>query len=221
MTLIEALMAVLVLAVVIGTIAPPLVISVGTRVRNREVEQSLQVSRQQIENARIALYGWDGKPTTVPSAVPALAVAADYQGGSIPANQEDRAGAIDIPNDVCATPGVPNGTEACNSARDIRGVDFNKDGKIDRSDFFVQAFRFNECSTSNEIYAFDIGIRVYPYDVVKPDGTLVSNLSNENQGAAFTDRRKNNTALSSAYTTLIRTEASFGLTNYQDSCPTP
>ena len=216
LTLIEALMAVLILAVVIGSIAPPLVIAVSTRVRNREVEQSLQVSRKHIEDIRIALLNnsWDGDPDTIPSGVPKLASASDYSSGSVPYPPDLTQ--IKPPSDVCTTPGVPSGTEACDSALDMQGFDFDKDGKVD---FFVQAFRANQCSTADEIFAFDVGVRVYPYDVVKTDGTLVSSITNEDQGAAFADRRNNNAPLSSGYTTLIRTEATFGLTNYNDSCP--
>ena len=214
LTLIEALMAVLILALVIGTIAPPLVIAVSTRVRNREVEQSLQVSRQLAEQARISLYNWNGNPATVPAAVPDLAKASDYTGGSIPDPADLTK--IKAPSDVCETAGVPSGTEACNSALDMKGVDFDKNGTID---FYVQTFRANECSTTSEIFAFDMGVRVYPYDVVRTNGTLVSGISNVDQGAAFSDRRKNNSPLSSAYTTLIRTEANLGLTGYNASCP--
>ena len=214
LTLIEALMAVLILAVVIGSIAPPLVIAVSTRVRNREVEQSLQVSRQLTEEIRISLFNWNGDPANIPTAVPKLATASHYTGGSIPYPPDLTL--IKAPDDVCATPGVTGGTEACNSALDMKGIDFDKDGKVD---FFVQTFRANQCSTADEIFAFDVGVRVYPYDVVKTDGTLVSSITNEDQGAAFADRRNNNAPLSSGYTTLIRTEATFGLTNYNDSCP--
>ena len=201
LTLIETLVAILVMALITSAIAVPLLLSVGTRVRNQEIEQGIQVGRRQIEQARIQMVNWDGilSADDLVDDIPTLAVTGDFDGtvGS--------AADVRPPSNVCETPGVAGGTGPCpvNTVQYMRGFDFDEDGSFD---YYVQAYRTNETIVGGETQSFDVGIRVYPQDAVKADGTVITPLETEPDSAPLSSGRKNDVPLVSLYTSLYRTE---------------
>ena len=201
LTLIETLVAILVMALITSAIAVPLLLSVGTRVRNQEIEQGIQVGRRQIEQARIQMVNWDGvlSADDLIDDIPILANTTDFDGtvGS--------AADVRPPTNVCETTGVTGGTGTCptNTVQYMRGVDFDEDGAWD---YYVQAYRTNETIVGGETQSFDVGIRVYPQDAVKADGTVITPLETEPDSAPLSSGRKNDVPLVSLYTSLYRTE---------------
>ena len=53
LTLIETLMAIVVIAIVITASTPPILLAVATRIQNRRAEQAMQIAQQQIERVRL------------------------------------------------------------------------------------------------------------------------------------------------------------------------
>ena len=201
LTLIETLVAILVMALITSAIAVPLLLSVGTRVRNQEIEQGIQVGRRQIEQARIQMVNWDGvlSDGDLIDDIPILADTTDFDGtvGS--------AADVRPPTNVCETTGVTGGTETCptNTVQYMRGFDFDEDGAWD---YYVQAYRTNETIVGGETQSFDLGVRVYPQDVVKTDGAIITPLKTEPDTSPLSSGRKNDVPLVSLYTSLYRTE---------------
>ena len=201
LTLIETLVAILVMALITSAIAVPLLLSVGTRVRNQEIEQGIQVGRRQIEQARIQMVNWDGvlSADDLIDDIPILANTTDFDGtvGS--------AADVRPPTNVCETTGVTGGTETCptNTVQYMRGFDFDEDGAWD---YYVQAYRTNETIVGGETQSFDLGVRVYPQDVVKTDGAIITPLKTEPDTSPLSSGRKNDVPLVSLYTSLYRTE---------------
>ena len=200
LTLIETLVAILVMALITSAIAVPLLLTVGTRVRNQEVEQGIQVGRRQIEQARIQMVNWDGilSADDLVDDIPTLAVTSDFDVDGTVGSAAD----VRPPSNVCETPGVAGGTEAC-PVNTVRGFDFDEDGSFD---YYVQAYRTNETIVGGETQSFDLGVRVYPRDVVKDDGTVITPLETDPDTSPFSTGRKNDVPVVSLYTSLYRTE---------------
>ena len=53
LTLIETLMAIIVIAIVITASTPPILLAVATRIQNRRAEQAMQIAQQEIERVRL------------------------------------------------------------------------------------------------------------------------------------------------------------------------
>ena len=85
----------------------------------------------------------------------------------------------------------------------VRGFDFDEDGSFD---YYVQAYRTNETIVGGETQSFDLGVRVYPRDAVKDDGTVITPLETDPDTSPFSTGRKNDVPVVSLYTSLYRTE---------------
>lgn len=151
LTLIECLVAIVVVALTTATIAPMLVFSVATRVQNQKTEQALQLAQAEIDKVRLIVeqggdYGdrlFDANLSTMPATTPPVPVA--------------RAAAPDsfIPS-----------TDSATAVTQAREVDIDGDGA---SDFAVQLFRTRGIEIPpqtpgvirNTPVVFDVGVRVY------------------------------------------------------------
>jgi prepilin-type N-terminal cleavage/methylation domain-containing protein len=141
-TLMESLVAIVMVASVIAAITPPLFLSAATRVRNRRAEQAMQLAQAEVDKIRRLVEsgrykaGGDGSETDINNANPTNVFYLPSVGG----------GNGDIRNN----PGLPP-----------REVDIDGDGK---QDFLVQSFRndgFTLPSRVNQPIDFQMGVRVY------------------------------------------------------------
>lgn len=147
LTLIECLVAIVVIALTTATIAPVMVFSIATRVQNQKVEQALQLAQAEVDKVRLTVE----------------------QGG----DYGDRLGELSVfesPATSAAQVAAPTRFVANNSASvtaltDARRIDSDGDGD---TDFAVQLFR----TTGIEVAAatsgaastpivFELGARVY------------------------------------------------------------
>lgn len=163
LTLIECLVAMIIITIVVAIITPPIFLAVGTRVNNRRTEQALQVAQGEIERVRLLMISnlsfqdiKDSLPPESPGASPTA-----LQG-------------VAAATTVCAD-GPPPAT--CSSPTALY--------KIPGGDLYVQTFRDAGASvprtvagtTQDEIIAFNMGVRVYSQEALNasrtaPKGTL-------------------------------------------------
>lgn len=137
-TLIECLVAIVMVALVSGLIAPVLIVSVATRINSQRSEQALALAQQEIDTVRQLLewgeYEVDDLPPVANRFVPA-----------------DEPGEFDQ---------VPAGSNDIQSAfaQDLFDVDIDNDGAID---FLVERFRTVGEDVDGIPVAFAMGVRVY------------------------------------------------------------
>jgi prepilin-type N-terminal cleavage/methylation domain-containing protein len=157
LTLLECLMAIVVIGLTITMITPPLVISAATRVQNRRAEQAMQIAQGEVDRIR-ALVARDEHTA---ARLPAIVAAGNLQSVTAPA--------FPSPSWPLKSP------SSCGAAYNNRvpspipateGLRVDVDGDCD-PDFFMQTFRTAgsvnsaEAIGANRPSAFQMGVRVY------------------------------------------------------------
>lgn len=183
LTLIECIVAILIIAVTVTMITPPIFLSVATRVQNQRMEQALQLAQAEIDRVQLVvergLYTNEDLPPTVGT-------------GNV------------------ADTGAP--TSTVDSRADVSGsgeaytVDIDNDGD---DDYAVQFFRTDgQTGTGNaddQVLAFNMGVRVYSMLAFENGGTLTTDqasaLFTAGTGSQATD------PLAVLYTTVARGDA--------------
>lgn len=195
LTLIECLVALVVIALTVGSVTPALVISVATRVQSQKAEQAIEVAQAEIDAVRITLERGNYDAASVPQSVAALvdtsylATTNSVQGYVGPA--------YGVLNDA-STPYDALPTD------EARAVDVDGDGT---SDFGVQVFRTpgQDDSDGNPI-AFSMGVRVYDVRAINAQAAGTGNLVIDEAriGATGTEGQRGERPLATVYTVLAK-----------------
>ncbi|MEO1387332.1 MAG: prepilin-type N-terminal cleavage/methylation domain-containing protein [Cyanobacteria bacterium J06634_6] len=171
LTLIECLVAIVVIAITTAAIAPMMIFSVATRVQNQKTEQALQLAQSQIDQVRLTVE----------------------QGGDYAARLEElsvvssptAATALEIPPPGTGYGNFISGDNKATALNHARMFDIDGD---EDNDFAVQLFRTKgivvpaeDPSLDDTPVTFDVGVRVY--DIRAQDATT---LLKEPAGLAFT-----------------------------------
>ncbi len=179
-TLLECIMAMLIIVVVVTMITPPIFLSVATRVQNQRMEQAMQLAQSELDRVQL------------------IVERGDYTTANLPA--------VSSAADIRQTP-APNGTVDTRlgaTANDAYTVDVNNDGD---DDYAVQFFRTaGEANASGDVLVFDMGVRVYSMLAFKPGSTR----STEQAAARFTSGTGSQASrpLSVMFTTIARGDSS-------------
>ena len=177
LTLIECLVAIMVIALTVAATAPMLVFSVATRVQNQKTEQALQLAQGEIDKIRLAVeQGGDYGDRLLEL--------------SLPSSTADTA--FEVPPPTAFVANSPNSVTA---VTDARRIDTDGDGD---GDFAIQLFRTEGIEVSpvttgaaDTPVAFEIGVRVYDAgaeanlgSLVKEDGSLTFTSGEGDRGTA-------------------------------------
>ncbi|MEA5451358.1 prepilin-type N-terminal cleavage/methylation domain-containing protein [Leptolyngbya sp. CCNP1308] len=182
-TLIECLVAIVMVALVSSAIAPALVISVATRVHSQRAEQALALAQSEIENTRVVVERGGYAAAALP---PLAAGTADADITTAPAPTALGAGAA--------------------SAIRAEPIDLNGDGE---TDFFVQRYRAEGQANANGIpIAFAMGVRVYDRSAT---GTLSTDPASLVMTAS--DRGRSTRPMVSLYTTIAASDEGDSMCN--------
>ena len=163
LTLIECLVALVVIAVTAATITPMMVYAVATRVQNQKTEQAMQIARGEIDKIRLVVE----------------------QGG----DYSTRLGELSLFSTGASTSLVlvPPPASFISASSAVTAVDqarrLDIDGDND-TDFAVQLFRDKgiEIGADNTPIAFNVGVRVYDSRAEANLGSLTT----DRAGLAFT-----------------------------------
>jgi type II secretory pathway pseudopilin PulG len=157
LTLLEALVAMIIISVIISVITPPVFIAVATRVYQRKTEQALNIAQQEIDSVRRTVSSGDY----------------DDKAGSdrnytkvLPPTIANKAKLVDhpAPNDFCpptaSAPYCTSTTTAIKRDESSGGVGGSADNS---SIFYVQVFRTEGSSLNTTAIpgAFRLAVRVY------------------------------------------------------------
>ncbi|MCC5642109.1 hormogonium polysaccharide secretion pseudopilin HpsB [Nostoc sp. CHAB 5824] len=154
-TIIESLVAILVVSILLVAIAPVLSLSVATRVQSKRIELATQAAKSYIDavkTKKIAAPTSTGTDTLTAYAAPTAT-------GTLTCTA----------NSYCT---APTGTS-------LYCVDFDSSGSCENTsvtDMVVQGFRYNLASSS-ATSGYALGVRVYRADAFKETTTLLKNTS--------------------------------------------
>lgn len=217
LTLIEALMAIVVLTIVLGSIAIPVAITVGSRVQNRKVEQAQQIAQYFTEQTRLQMsllstWTYAGTTPSISSATPTLSYSPVGAIPPLPTVSYSTVASVPAPTTNCNVTG-PSYSVTCPSTA-IFGYDLDEDA-LGAPDFYVQTFRVSDVrSPSNEVIGFDMGVRVYPLESLARLGSLSTIPLSVGFSSGVGDPTK---PIATAYTSIYRSEESEALVGF-NSC---
>jgi len=193
LSLIECLVAIVVVAGVISTITPPIMVSVATRVQNRRAEQARQLAQAKVDEVRRLVETGNYTKDQLNAIAPADV------GGT---------------GKVCNATGIPFRQSNPDQRVDIdKGVDSNN---LLRPDFWVQAFRNGGVIDPNtdRPVAFDLGVRVYTYfEGQTPNPSQIKRASLKFTTANGSQRDR---PLVTLYTRIVLSDTQNSLQNYRD-----
>ncbi len=152
LTLLECIIAILVVGIVGATIAPAMVVSVATRIQSQKAEQALQVAQGEVDQVRLLVE----RGATVVGDLPPEVTGVTYE----------TIGNAGAPKTLTGGP-----TTVPTAYTQARPVDIDGDGT---NDFAVQMFRsplVNNAS-GEPIMAFGMGVRVYDIQAFTSGNTL-------------------------------------------------
>lgn len=151
-SLLEALVAIILITIVVSMITPPIFLSVATRVNNRRTEQALQLAQAEIERVRLLMTSTETQAEIAAQLPEAAAVAP----GAI--------ASVAAPTALCGD--VP----PC-GVGELASAEPQLDAATQR--FYIQSFRDTGAVTDDgEVIAFRMGVRVYSADVASNLGGL-------------------------------------------------
>lgn len=150
LTLIECLVAIVMVGLVASAIAPALVISVATRVQSQKAEQALELAQTEIDKVRLLMERGEAFDITLPPSAPFT-------------------GAYDADNEV-AQVAAPNGAPVASPDTAFK----TSEEVLNSNRFAVQVYRTPGKFIGSVPVTFNLGVRVYDYEAVvaRGNGTL-------------------------------------------------
>lgn len=212
LTLMEALVAILMVSAVMVAITPPIFLAVATRVQNSRAEQAIQLAHGEIDQVRVLVE--QGITSENIEQLPASA-------GSTEATQVPQPSSpyadIQSTNSTCSDYDDDPQQVPVNQAR---LVDINSDCE---PDFLVQTFRTNEQTISRDgvpvPLVFQMGVRVYS---ISAENNLASLTPDENGNVKAAslqlttgEGQQTERPLAVLYTALGQGDATGALKKYQ------
>lgn len=143
LTLIECLVAIVIVGLVGSAIAPALVISVATRVQSQKAEQALELAQSEIDRVRLLVERSEANTTNLPPSTPVAAGA----------NPDSRVAEV-------AGPAYGAPVASPTTAFQTRSASLNG------NQFAVQVYRTPGKLVGSVPVTFGMGVRVYDYDAV-------------------------------------------------------
>jgi prepilin-type N-terminal cleavage/methylation domain-containing protein len=197
LTLIECLVAIVMVAIVMGAIAPAMVISVATRVQSQKAEQALELAQSEIDRVRLAVERGEVNAGNVSEILPPSTTTVT--------NQKELAS---LPG---PTYGDFNSVASTTTVSQTRPVDLDGDGS---DDFAIQTFRTRGFVINGVPLAFDMGVRVYTYEAVASGVTGNMDAQDAALGITSGEGQRSRRPLATLYTTVADSENGNSLCNY-------
>jgi prepilin-type N-terminal cleavage/methylation domain-containing protein len=188
LTLIECLVAIIMVALIGSAIAPALVISVATRVQSQRAEQALQLAQSEIDRVRLLVERGEATAADLPPAV---------------ANLNDESAIANVNGPLAANP-VETPTDPFETRL----------ASLGGNQFAVQVYRSPGLTINDVPLAFTMGVRVYDEQALASgDGGNLPTVP-ASLGLTGGSGQRIERPLAALYTTVAVSEASGSLCNY-------
>jgi type II secretory pathway pseudopilin PulG len=202
-TLLESLVAIIVLTIAISVVTPPIFLAVATRVQNRKAEQAMHLAQKYTDRIRGIVEQGEYNDSQLPKKTDT----SKDKPIEVPAPsaffKEDSSEVIDSSSD-CSDDFSNFNFDSMPAANEAMKVDVNGDCE---ADFFVQIFRSNLekskpiSDDENLITAFPMGVRVYSRAAEDNLGSLKTEEASLAPTQGFGDQTKK--PLATIYTNVI------------------
>lgn len=202
LTLIECLVAIVVLAITASAITPPLVIAVASRIQSQRIEQAIEVAQQEIDRVRATVERGDYTTASLPQSTPTVT---DSTVSTFNGPVYGAAKAANTPYTELAP-------------TETRQVDVDADGV---ADYAVQIYRspgrvITTLEGEEQPLSFSVAVRVYDIDAVTAAAS--GNLATQPARAGLTGGRgeREEKPLATLYTNVVRGESNDAYCEYFD-----
>lgn len=162
-SLIETLVAIIIVTIFIIAISPPLLLAMNNRVQTRRTKQALTIAQQEIERMRLLVESSNYTTYDLPP----------DSTSSDPKNLTN----VGVPTSFCGGPGDA-ACAAIPSVSIARAV--NSAG-----DFYIQTFRDTGIWHDGRLVVFRMGVRVYSRVAKQSIGSLQANIPKGNQSLSI------------------------------------
>ncbi len=224
LTLIEGLVAIVIVSITLVSITPPIFWATGTRIQNRRAEQALQLAQGEIDRVRTIVD--QGKATI--NLLPPIGAANIRAVNSVAAPTTPKDSNVISVNPLCTNQDDGKAPDSPTKYLQVNTDPNPENPKDCKANFLIQTFRSNGID-SNGIAAtagvvpdgFVIGVRVYSI-VAEPNLKTGKGLT-EQASLKGTNGLGNQLTrpLAVQYSTIVRSNASENLTIYRQLCPSP
>ena len=185
LTLIECLVAIVIISITVVAITPPIFVATASRIQARRAEQTSQIAQAEVDRVRVLME----RGKLVEKQLPALGTGIDMVASGSSSLKVS-------PGDTCNTYPSITSPPVQAVATQVIPVDVDGDGIDDPSDpddkicdpeFAMQVFRVNDCPLPGATVppAFDLVVRVYGYK----EGDAMTNLGAERMTLGLTTGR--------------------------------
>jgi prepilin-type N-terminal cleavage/methylation domain-containing protein len=157
LSLIECLVAIMVIAITATAITPPILLATGTRIQSRRAEQANQIAQAEVDRVRTIVERGGYSATDLPVSTGQNTGIQDFGAPVSPPGST-------ILSSATCDPAYPKNKPT--SPNELVKVDINGDCK---PEFLMQVFRTKGCwpknvdETTQPPYSFYMGVRVYAY----------------------------------------------------------
>lgn len=205
LTLIECLVALVVIALTVGSVTPALVISVATRVQSQKAEQAIEIAQSEIDAVRTLLER--GTDNYDAASVPAVVAGLSDDPSASP-SIEEHLGPISGTVQAATVDYTTLGNNQ------VRAVDVNGDGD---NDFGIQVYRTpgqTDAITGDPI-AFTMGVRVYDIRAINAPNAAINLATEEARiGATGSEGERSRLPLATVYSVIARGDSDAAYCDY-------
>lgn len=189
LTLIECLVAIVVIGISMAVTAPVIVLSVATRNQSQRAEQAFQLAQAEVDRIKFTVA--NSNTYTVSAATVAANSAANFLND------------VDPPEIIAANYSITSDS--------AKGIDVDSDGV---SDYAIQIFRTIGSSVGTRPIAFDLGVRVYDATAVNTKTQAELRTEQANIGLTSGEGQRALRPLSVIYTSVIKSDTDRSLCDY-------
>ena len=199
-TLVECLLAILVVTVVLSFISPLMILSVASRLQNRRVEQAINIAQSEIDRIQVLMSQ-------------GVSIANE---GNLPPVTVNNVDAVAAPTTTISTIITrPNQTPYATNTNQVRRLDADGDGDVD---FLIQTFRdqgarYAQGIAGGQLAVFRMGVRVYASVAEDNLGSLETDLAGMTFNTDIGDQR--NKPLALVYSEVSRSDLDLSLETYR------
>lgn len=208
LTLIECLVAIIIITITILAITPPILLATATRVQSRRAEQANQIAQAELDRIRFVVERGGYNLNDLPGST-----GNNNQLINAAAATSPPAALLQSPRDCPQFTRYPTTTPL--PVNSLVLVDI--DGKLDENgrctaEYMMQVFRNNgptlPGTPTPPPITFNVGVRVYAYNPNEAFPTLLTTRSSLVAGTTARDRRANNARqpLAALYSTMARND---------------
>jgi prepilin-type N-terminal cleavage/methylation domain-containing protein len=217
-TLIESLVAIIILSLTVVSVLPPIFWATATRVQNRRAEQAMQLAQGEVDRVRAAVERDAVGPTELPPKVStSLRPDAPAPSGTAVTNAKLRSSVPGCSTDDGSQPATVNAVILVDTDPEPAGT------TKCTPEYIIQTFRGSgpdETTPTPPPRAFVMGVRVYAYsakDNIAAGKVLATPGTLRGGTGLGTQQTK---PLAMYYSTIVRSSLSDGLQKYRALCKT-